>query len=119
MPSRIKMKLNVAGCECMINTDEPEGYVRTLEKELNARISEAMRDSPKISTTAGAILAALSYCDEAKKARRSVDNMRIQLNEYLAEASRMRIEADELKRERDHLKRDITLLKAKIVLGDK
>ena len=63
-----KIRITVGGIDYVIASDDDETYVRKIGDELNAKLDGLARKNPYLSTTMVAILAALDYCDEAKKA---------------------------------------------------
>ena len=89
-----KLRLRIAGFEYVVNTDEDPEYVRALTTELNEKISGLAEKNPQLSTTMVGILAALEYCDEAKKSRIDAENLRLQLKGFVEEVARARLETD-------------------------
>lgn len=109
-----KIKLNIAGSEYVISSDEDEKYVRELGDEVDRKIHETLKSNTRISTTVAAVLVALGYCDEAKKSAASADNLRLQVKEYLEDAARARMEADTLRRQKDHLSDELQKLRERM-----
>lgn len=101
-----KIKLVVGGMEFLINTDDNESYVQNLGNELNRRLDTLSRENPYLSTTMVAVLAALEYCDEAKKAHADAENLRQQMKGFVEDAACARLEADEARREIERLNRE-------------
>ncbi len=101
-----KIKLVVGGMEFLINTDDDEMYLQNLGDELNRRLNALSRENGYLSTTMIAVLAALEYCDEAKKAHADAENLRQQMKEFVEDAACARLEADEARREIERLNRE-------------
>lgn len=101
-----KIKLVVGGLEYCIMAEEDEAYVRSVGDELNRRLDLLSRRNPYLSTTMVAVLAALDLCDENKKALAQLEDLRMQMKEYMEEAACARLEADEARREIDRLNRE-------------
>ena len=93
------VKLEIGGAVYYINSDDSAEYVIALGAELDSRISKAMKASSRISMTQAAILCALEFADEAKKATDVADNLRGQVKDYLEDAAKAKSERDFFKRE--------------------
>ncbi|MDR1630590.1 MAG: cell division protein ZapA [Oscillospiraceae bacterium] len=100
------VKIKICGTEYFINTDDNAGYVEALGAALDDRITKALKASRFISMTQAAVLSALEYADEAKKASDVADNLRSQLKDYLEDAAKAKSERDFYKREVERLKAD-------------
>ena len=108
-----KAKLTISGADYNITTDENLDYVRALGQDLDARISKTMRENSRVSVTLAAVLAALSYADEAKKAEISAENLRSQIKEYLEDAARAKTNAEVSRREAERLSKELAALRAR------
>lgn len=104
---KIKVKINIAGSEFTVLSQDDETYTTMIANEVDRKINEIRTANPQVSVTAAAMLAALNFCDSVKKAEKDSDNFRVQIKEYLTEASKNKSEADEMKRENQRLKKDI------------
>lgn len=89
-----KVKLFIAGVEYSIITEDDVKYVQELGRELDRTITKVMKESPRLSTTQAAVLCALNYADECKKAGDSADRLREQIKDYLDDASNAKSKAD-------------------------
>lgn len=112
--SKNRIKLNICGCECVISSEDSEGYMRSVGEEVQKTIESLLDRNERISTTMAAINAALSYCDEAHKATDSAENLRTQIRDYLEDSSHARLEAEESRREIEQLKREIQTLRSRL-----
>ncbi|OJU12974.1 MAG: hypothetical protein BGN88_04830 [Clostridiales bacterium 43-6] len=110
-----KIRLVVGGIEYYINTEDDEAYVQKLGDELNRHLDELMKKNPFLSTTMAAVLAALEYCDESKKAKIDAENLRAQMKSYIEDAGTARLEADEARREIERLNKENQALRARLV----
>ena len=106
-----KIKVSILGKQYAISTDEEEGYLFELADAINAQADEIMNNMPGISVNDACVLTALNALDGRKKAEKSVDNMRLQLVEYLDEINRTQSLLANAKREFDHAKREDDILK--------
>ena len=106
-----KVKLNIAGSSYVINTLDPEAVVLELAQQLDMDMREIMERSPSASTTAAAVLCAITYLDKLQKSNNGTDNMRLQVKQYLEDANKARYEAEKVKIELEKLKVDLQYLK--------
>lgn len=96
-------KLNIAGEEYRIVSDESAEYMQGLAHELSTKMTAIMKGS-HISTTQAAVLVALQYADDATKNSGNADTLRAQLKEYLEDAAQAKSERDFYKRELERAK---------------
>ncbi len=96
-------KLNIAGVEYRISSEESAEYMQSLAHELDVKISAILKGN-NISTTQAAILVALQYADDAAKNGGNADNLRSQLKGYLEDAAQAKSERDFYKRELERIK---------------
>ena len=115
--SKNRIKLNICGCECIISSEDSESYMRSVGDEVQKTISSIMERNDRISITLAAITAALSYCDNARKAADTAENLRGQIKDYLEDSSHARLEAEESRREIERLKREIQTLRSRLSSG--
>lgn len=106
-----RVRLNICGSEYSVITDDSEEYIISVGQEVDKRIKTTMNDNPRLSLTMAAILSALSYCDECRKANESADNLRTQIKDYLEDSSKARLEADDARKEAERLKRELVALR--------
>ena len=88
-----KIKLTICGANYVVMSEESEEYIQELAARLDEDMNNLMSNMPSASVTAAAIVTALGYLDELKKAENGADNMRSQVHEYLEDASKARMEA--------------------------
>ena len=110
--NKIKVRLNICGTECTLTSEDNETYVLALGDEVEKSIQSIMSKNDRVSLTLAAIITALSFCDDAKKAAAAADNLRSQIKDYLEDSSRSRLEADEARREIERMKQEIQTLRA-------
>ena len=104
---RNKVKFNIAGSEYAVITEDDVKYVKELAKEIDKAINQVMKESPFASVTQAAVLTALSYADEHKKASASADRLREQIKDYLDDASSAKSKADWARKEAEKAKKDL------------
>lgn len=109
-----RIKLNICGCECALCSDDSESYMRSVGDEVQKSIDEIMAKNERISVTLAAIIIALGYCDDSRKAAAAAENLRAQIRDYLEDSSHARTEAEEAKRELERLKRENQTLRTRL-----
>ena len=80
-----KIRITVGGIDYIISSDDEEVYVRKIGDELNAKLDTLARNNPYLSTAMVAILAALDYCDSAKKAVTAAEEAKADLKSVAQE----------------------------------
>ena len=74
-----KVRLNIGGADYTITTEDDPKYVMALGDELDSLLTRTLRENNRLSVTQAAILLALDYADQCKKAEISADNLRSQI----------------------------------------
>ena len=77
-------------------------------------MNEIMAQNPAASVTAAAVLSALEYLDELEKSSASADNMRSQIQDYIADAARAKLAEDKAKAENEVLRREAAALREQL-----
>lgn len=109
-----KVRISVAGAEYSIISEEEPKYVKDLGRELDRAIIKIMKANNRISTTQAAVLAALEFADECKKATGTADRLREQIKDYLDDASNAKSKADIARHESEGLKKELENAKTEI-----
>ena len=99
-----KVKVMIAGIEYALSTEESPEYTAMLASSVDEKLKEIRSANPFISTNQAAVLIALQYANDSKKAEMSADNLRAQIKDYLEDASQAKSERDFYKREIDRMK---------------
>ena len=81
-----KVRVNIAGTPYAIATTDPEKYILSLAKKLDEDITKLLDDNANLSVTKAAVFCAMDYLDEYKKSTGSAENMRSQIQDYIADA---------------------------------
>lgn len=109
-----RIRLTIGGAEYAIITDDDESYVTELASELDTALNNIMKENPSISTTQAAVLLALDYADEFKKATLTADTLRSQIKDYLDDAGNAKSKADWARHEAENAKRELEASKLEI-----
>ena len=101
-----KIRITVGGIDYIIASEDDEHYVRKIGEEVSATLDALSRNSPYLSTTMAAVLAALDYCDNAKKANERCEQAKTELKSISEELACARLEIDGARREIERLNRE-------------
>lgn len=96
--------VNISGAEYTVKTEESAEFTQSLAKEINSKISEIKTINPYASTTQIAILLALEYASDCKKALERTESIRSEIKSYLEDAAKAQSERDFYKREIERMK---------------
>ncbi len=89
-----KVRVNIAGTPYSIATTDPEKYILSLAKKLDEDITKLLDDNANLSVTKAAVFCAMDYLDEYRKSTGSAENMRSQIQDYIADATRAKLAGD-------------------------
>ncbi|MBR5438196.1 MAG: cell division protein ZapA [Clostridia bacterium] len=106
-----KVRLTIGGTEYSILAEDDVKYVQSLGKELDKSFTKIMKSNTNLSTTQAAVLLALDYADECKKAVATADRLREQIKDYLDDASDAKSKADWARHEAEALKKEAEKLR--------
>ncbi|MGN0706972.1 MAG: cell division protein ZapA [Faecalibacterium sp.] len=109
-----KVRVTIAGAPYAIATTDSEKYIMTLAKRLDEDITRLMSDNGNLSVTKAAVFCAMDYLDEYKKSAGSAENMRGQIQDYIADAARAKLAEDKAKAENEQLRREVTALREQL-----
>ena len=98
-----KVRVNIAGTPYAIATTDPEKYILSLAKKLDEDITKLLDDNANLSVTKAAVFCAMDYLDEYRKSTGSAENMRSQIQDYIADATRAKLAEDKVKAENEVL----------------
>ena len=96
--------VRIAGAQYTIRTEESADFTQNLVKEINSKINEIKTVNPYVSTSQIAILLALEYASECKKAQQRTETIRGEIKSYLEDAAKAQSERDFYKREIERMK---------------
>ena len=107
-----KVKVTIMGADYSILAEDDPRYVQLLGKELDSKMAGIMKVNSRLSTPQAAVLAALDYADESKKATVTADRLREQIKDYLDDASAAKSKADLARHDSERLKKEVEALQA-------
>lgn len=111
---KIKVRVNICGTEYTITSTESDAeYVEELAAQLDEKMKGLMEENQRLSITQSAVLSALEFLDMFKKSESSSENLRSQIQDYLADAAQARTDSEITKRELDRANKEIAALRAK------
>ena len=79
-----KVRVNIAGTPYAIATTDSEKYILELAKKLDEDITKLLDTNDNLSVTKAAVFCAMDYLDEYRKSTGSAENMRSQIQDYIA-----------------------------------
>ncbi len=109
-----KVRVNIAGTPYAIATTDPEKYILSLAKKLDEDITKLLDDNANLSVTKAAVFCAMDYLDEYRKSTGSAENMRSQIQDYIADAARAKLAEDKVKAENEVLRREAAALREQL-----
>ncbi len=101
-----KVRVTIAGAPYAIATTDSEKYIASLAKRLDEDITKLLDTNENLSVTKAAVFCAMDYLDEYKKSTGSAENMRGQIQDYIADAARAKLAEDKAKTENETLRRE-------------
>ena len=105
-----KFKVIICNKEFSLQSEENPSYFIDLAKKVENHIMGMTRGNENVTVHHAALLSALSYADELKKANDSIDNIRTQIKEYVDDACDARNQCNEFEKKYNEIsKREIEL----------
>ncbi len=97
---RKRMELKVAGQSYfVIGEDSKESHMKKIGNMVDEQVTRIRRQNPSASTVQSVIMAACNIADDCIHANEAADNLRMQMKNYLEEASNLRAQLNEMKKE--------------------
>ena len=109
-----KVRVNIAGTPYAIATTDSEKYILGLAKKLDEDITKLLDTNDNLSVTKAAVFCAMDYLDEYRKSTGSAENMRSQIQDYIADAARAKLAEDKVKAENETLRRENDALREQL-----
>lgn len=114
-----KVRVNIAGTQYAIATTDSEKYIISLAQKLDDDINKLMESNDKLSVTKAAVFCAMGYLDEYHKSVTSAENMRGQIQDYIADAARAKLAEDKAKAEAEALRAELAAVREQLKAPDK
>lgn len=106
-----KVKVTVGGVEYSLVTDDGEEYLTNLAAITDKKFQKLMKENPGLSLTQCAVLVSLALAEDADKANKTADKFRLQIKDYLDDASNAKSKADWARHELEEANKLIAKLK--------
>ena len=101
-----KVRVTIAGAPYAIATTDTESYITSLAKKLDEDITKLLDDNGNLSLSKAAVFCAMDYLDEYRKSAGSAENMRSQIQDYIADAAKAKLAEDKVRAENEVLQRE-------------
>jgi len=109
-----KVRVNIAGTPYAIATTDSEKYILGLAKKLDEDITKLLDTNDNLSVTKAAVFCAMDYLDEYRKSAGSAENMRSQIQDYIADAAKAKLAEDKVRAENEVLQRENAALREQL-----
>ena len=109
-----KVRVTVAGAPYAIATTDTESYITSLAKKLDEDITKLLDDNGNLSLSKAAVFCAMDYLDEYRKSAGSAENMRSQIQDYIADAAKAKLAEDKVRAENEVLQRENAALREQL-----
>ena len=109
-----KVRVNIAGTPYAIATTDSEKYILGLAKKLDEDITKLLDTNDNLSVTKAAVFCAMDYLDEYRKSTGSAENMRSQIQDYIADAAKAKLAEDKVRAENEVLQRENAALREQL-----
>ena len=94
--------------------DRNDGYRELLAKKLDEDITKLLDDNGNLSLSKAAVFCAMDYLDEYRKSAGSAENMRSQIQDYIADAAKAKLAEDKVRAENEVLQRENAALREQL-----
>ena len=108
------MRVTIAGAPYAIATTDTESYITSLAKKLDEDITKLLDDNGNLSLSKAAVFCAMDYLDEYRKSAGSAENMRSQIQDYIADAAKAKLAEDKVRAENEVLQRENAALREQL-----
>ena len=109
-----KVRATIAGAPYAIATTDTESYITSLAKKLDEDITKLLDDNGNLSLSKAAVFCAMDYLDEYRKSAGSAENMRSQIQDYIADAAKAKLAEDKVRAENEVLQRENAALREQL-----
>lgn len=109
-----KVEVKINNIEYTLVSNEPEEYVQRVALLVNKRMQQISGDGPQLSTAMKAVLTAINIADDYLKNESVLDNIRIELKDYVEEAKELGAELEAKKLEVEKLREDVHKLQIEL-----
>ena len=109
-----RVRVTIAGAPYAIATTDTESYITSLAKKLDEDITKLLDDNGNLSLSKAAVFCAMDYLDEYRKSAGSAENMRSQIQDYIADAAKAKLAEDKVRAENEVLQRENAALREQL-----
>jgi cell division protein ZapA len=109
-----RVRVTIAGANYAIATTDSEKYITEMAQKLDEDIGKLIQENPQLSVTKAAVFCAMDYLDEYRKSTGSVENMRSQIQGYIADAAKAKLAEEKARAEAESLRREVETLREQL-----
>ena len=109
-----KVRVTIAGAPYAIATTDTESYITSLAKKLDEDLTKLLDDNGNLSLSKAAVFCAMDYLDEYRQSAGSAENMRSQIQDYIADAAKAKLAEDKVRAENEVLQRENAALREQL-----
>ena len=109
-----KVRVTIAGAPYAIAPTDTESYITSLATKLEEDITKLLDDNGNLSLSKAAVFCAMDYLDEYRKSAGSAENMRSQIQDYIADAAKAKLAEDKVRAENEVLQRENAALREQL-----
>ena len=109
-----KVRVTIAGAPYAIATTDTESYITSLAKKLDEDITKLLDDNGNLSLSKAAVFCAMDYLDEYREGAGSAEEMRSQIQDYIADAAEAKLAEDKVRAENEVLQRENAALREQL-----
>jgi cell division protein ZapA len=109
-----RVRVTIAGASYAIATTDSEKYITEMAQKLDEDIGKLIQENPQLSVTKAAVFCAMDYLDEYRKSTGSVENMRSQIQGYIADAAKAKLAEEKARAEAESLRREVETLREQL-----
>lgn len=115
MSSKNKVEVKIHGKEYTVVGTEPDEYIQKVALYVDKKMNEITMMNERLSTSMVAVLTAINVADEFFKCKQDLDNLRLQLQQYIEDLKRANETIKEYEKENSSLKQEVHNMQIELV----
>ena len=115
MASKNKVEVKIHGKEYIVVGTEPHEYIQKVALYVDKKMTEITKMNDKLSTSMAAVLTAINVADDFFKNQQDLDNLRLQMQQYIKDLDNATAKLKEYETENQKLKEEIHKMQLELV----